>query len=152
VRQIRLTAVDVPFRGFVQILVKGLLDTRHISLFEHDSRKVRAAGQTASSALDFLDRDIDPQGTKPFRHPNIAVAPGRLHFRQPRAEAIGRLLIEEVSQQMDRLALKFRGEFDAAHQVEPLFAGPRQGLVVAGQGVVIGDRQCVKTGGHRGVD
>ena len=48
--------------------------------------------------------------------------------------------------------MKLGGELNAAHQVQPLLARPRQRPIVAGQRIVIGDRQGFQAHGDRRID
>ena len=53
---------------------------------------------------------------------------------------------------MNGFSAKLGGKLDAAYQVQSFFTRPRQSAVVAGQCVVIGDRQSFQADCHGRVD
>src|SRR6476646_2377165 len=97
-REGRLAPVDVPGRGFIQVIVESLLKGGDIALFQHDLREMRARCQTAAAGLNFIERDLEAQISKARSQPHIPIAPVSLEFQNPIPELLRWRPIEKISE------------------------------------------------------
>ncbi len=121
--RIAARAKDVALGGFVQIVVEGLAQVRDVAFLDHDLGEVRASGHAAAARFGLCERDVEAELLQAGDQAHVAVAARRLLAGDPVAELVQTLFAEEISEQVDGVAVQLGGELDAADQFE---AGSRQ--------------------------
>ena len=84
---------------------------------------MRAPGHAAAARLGLGERDVEAEFLQTGDQAHVAVAARRLLAGDPVAELVQILFAEEISQQVDGVAVQLGGKLDAADQFE---AGRRQ--------------------------
>src|SRR6185369_14072634 len=97
----RFTAIDVAFRGFVQIIVESLPQVRDVPLLDHDLCKVRAPGHAATARFGLCERDVETKFLQAGDQAYIAVAACGLLVDDPASELVQILPAEKIPQQVD---------------------------------------------------
>jgi hypothetical protein len=66
-----------------------------------------------------------------------------LQIQYPGTEIGQATILQKISQQMNRMALQFGGKLDAAHQLHSRTCRNGHGLIVALEGIVVGDSKRI---------
>ena len=141
-REGRLLPVHVAYGGFVQVIVKCLLNGRDVSLRHHHLREVRTGGQSAAASLHFRERDIETQALQTLDsagHYDLAarLASPRIHSRKS-----GHFFLrQKISEKMDGAAVQFGGQLNSANQFQAGLVRERKRSVVSVEGVVVRDSE-----------
>src|SRR5579859_4529846 len=102
---------------------------------------MRPARHAPPLGFHFLDRNVHAQFTQARDEAQVTLAPRTLQVQQPRTKLRRRRLIHKVPEQMNGASMKTGGDLDAANQIQARGARQWGRAIVAGQRIVIRNRQ-----------
>ena len=122
-------------------------NVKHETVLEAGSVKSRLAKVYAQALLAAAEHKNAVAETGD--ESDVAVATRGLLAENPVAELVQVLFVEEISQQVDRVAMELGGKLNTADQFEASVASDGECLVVTLESIVIGDAESGYAGATR---